>query len=79
MPQVTLTAELSRFAEACVAGGRHRTVDEVMAAFRLLQRQEELAGFRHRLDAAAARGQAEGWVELDDAMAAVERERAAPE
>jgi antitoxin ParD1/3/4 len=42
MPNVSLTPELERFADACVQSGRYDSVSDVArAAFRLLQEVEE--------------------------------------
>lgn len=71
MPNVSLTPELNRFAEGCVAEGRYNNVSEVVrAALRLLQeREEQRAAFGAMLDQAEAQAEAEGWIELDDALA----------
>ena len=71
MPNVSLTPELNRFAEGCVAEGRYNNVSEVVrAALRLLQeREEQRVAFGVMLDQAEAQAEAEGWIELDDALA----------
>lgn len=71
MPNVSLTPELNRFAEGCVAEGRYNNVSEVVrAALRLLQeREEQRAAFKSMLDEAEAQAEAEGYFELDEVMA----------
>ncbi len=70
MPNVSLTPELERFAEACVRSGRYNSVSEVArAALRLLQQvEEQRRGFLAMLDAAEAEGERIGFLTLDEVM-----------
>lgn len=79
MPNVSLTPELERFAEACVRSGRYNNVSEVArAGLRLLQAEEkQRQRFLAMLAAAEAEGEAAGFVdaeivatELDQVIAA---------
>ena len=67
MPNVSLTPELERFAERCVASGRYGNVSEVMrAALRLLQEQEDRrAAFTRMLEAAERESDQDGWFDVD--------------
>ena len=76
MPNVSLTPDLERFAEACVQSGRYGSVSEVArAGLRLLQESEALRQrFLAMLDLAEAEGEAEGFA--DAATVAAELEQA---
>jgi antitoxin ParD1/3/4 len=73
MPNVSLTPELERFAEACVRSGRFGSVSEVTrAALRLLQDAEaRRAALLASLQDAEAEGEREGFLTLDDVAAEV--------
>ncbi|MDN3566809.1 type II toxin-antitoxin system ParD family antitoxin [Paeniroseomonas aquatica] len=81
MPNVSLTPELNRFAEGCVAAGRYNNVSEVVrAALRLLQeREEQRAAFTSMLDEAEADVAAGRVYELDEVMAEMDEVIAAAE
>jgi antitoxin ParD1/3/4 len=70
MPNVSLTPELERFAEACVASGRYNSVSEVTrAALRLLQQvEEQRRDFLAMLDAAEAEGERGGFLTVEEVM-----------
>jgi antitoxin ParD1/3/4 len=71
MPNVSLTPELERFAEACVKSGRYNSVSEVTrAALRLLQEAEArrtalLASLRE----AEAEGERDGFLSIEQVEA----------
>jgi antitoxin ParD1/3/4 len=75
VPNVSLTPELERFAEACVQSGRYNSVSEVArAALRLLQQAEDQR--RHvlgMLATAEAEGEAEGFADADTVAAELDR------
>jgi antitoxin ParD1/3/4 len=75
MPNVSLTPELERFAEACVQSGRYGSVSEVArAGLRLLQAEEEQRQhFLAMLAAAEAEGEAQGFAEADTVAAELDR------
>ncbi|HSU04683.1 MAG TPA: type II toxin-antitoxin system ParD family antitoxin [Acetobacteraceae bacterium] len=68
MPNIGLTPELERFAEARVRSGRYDSVSEVTrAAFRLLQdAEQQRTGFLAMLDAAEAEGERDGFAQIAD-------------
>lgn len=70
MPNVSLTPELERFAEACVRSGRYNSVSEVTrAALRLLQQvEQQRREFLAMLDAAEAEGEREGFLTVEEVM-----------
>ena len=70
MPNVSLTPELERFAEACVKSGRYNSVSEVArAGLRLLQQvEQQRRDFLTMLDAAEAEGERNGFLTLDEVM-----------
>jgi putative addiction module CopG family antidote len=71
MNEVTLPADLERFAEEAVASGRYRDRAELVAAgVSLLWRQEQArAEFVASLEAAEAEAEREGWHNLQDVLA----------
>jgi antitoxin ParD1/3/4 len=75
MPNVSLTPELERFAEACVQSGRYNSVSEVTrAALRLLQQvEQQRREFLAMLDAAEAEGEREGFLTLEEVMEDIDR------
>jgi antitoxin ParD1/3/4 len=75
VPNVSLTPELERFAEACVQSGRYNSVSEVTrAALRLLQQvEQQRREFLVMLDAAEAEGEREGFLTLEEVMADIDR------
>jgi antitoxin ParD1/3/4 len=75
MPNVSLTPELERFAEACVRSGRYNSVSEVTrAALRLLQQvEQQRREFLAMLDAAEAEGEREGFLTLEEVMEDIDR------
>jgi antitoxin ParD1/3/4 len=84
MPNVSLTPELERFAEACVQSGRYNSVSEVTrAALRLLQQvEQQRREFLAMLEAAEAEGERDGFLtaeevmrDLDEAIEAASRTR----
>jgi antitoxin ParD1/3/4 len=72
---VHLTPELEAFAREVVAEGRYNNVSEVVRqGLRMVQDVEERRrAFTKSLDDAVARAEREGYVELDDALAAMDR------
>ena len=72
---VHLTPELERFTRECVEGGRYNNVSEVVRqGLRMVQETEERRrAFTKTLDDAVARAEREGYVELEDALAEVDR------
>ena len=70
MPNVSLTPELERFAEACVQSGRYNSVSEVTrAALRLLQQvEQQRREFLASLDAAEAEGERDGFLSVEEVM-----------
>jgi antitoxin ParD1/3/4 len=68
MPNVSLTPELERFAEACVRSGRYNSVSEVTrAALRLLQQVErQRRDFLAMLDAAEAEAEKAGFLAVEE-------------
>jgi antitoxin ParD1/3/4 len=74
MPNVSLTPELERFAEACVQSGRYNSVSEVArAGLRLLQQTEaQRREFLAMLDRAEAEGEREGFATVEDVEAELE-------
>jgi antitoxin ParD1/3/4 len=70
MPNVSLTPELERFAEACVRSGRYNSVSEVTrAALRLLQQvEQQRREFLTMLDAAEAEGERDGFLTVEEVM-----------
>ena len=70
MPNVSLTPELERFAEACVQSGRYNSVSEVTrAALRLLQQvEEQRRAFLAMLDEAEAEGERNGFLTSEQVM-----------
>lgn len=75
MPNVSLTPELERFAEACVRSGRYGSVSEVArAGLRLLQAEEtQRQRFLAMLEAAEAEGEAEGFADAATMAAELDR------
>jgi antitoxin ParD1/3/4 len=75
MPNVSLTPELERFAEACVQSGRYNSVSEVTrAALRLLQQvEQQRRAFLAMLDAAEAEGEREGFLTLEEVIEDIDR------
>jgi antitoxin ParD1/3/4 len=75
MPNVSLTPELERFAEACVQCGRYNSISEVTrAALRLLQQvEQQRREFLAMLDAAEAEGEREGFLTLEEVMEDIDR------
>lgn len=73
MPNVSLTPELERFAEACVQSGRYGSVSEVTrAALRLLQEIEQRrAALLVSLQEAEAEGERDGFLTGDEVAADV--------
>ncbi len=71
MPNVSLTPELERFAEACVQSGRYNSVSEVArAALRLLQETEEWkAALLASLNEAEAEGERDGFFTIEEVEA----------
>jgi putative addiction module CopG family antidote len=71
MDDVTLPADLARFATDAVAAGRFRDVAEVVAAgVSLLQRQEQArAAFIQSLEDAEAEADRDGWHSAEDVHA----------
>ena len=71
MPSIDLTPDQLRFAESRIARGRFGSVaDVVAAALQLLERDEaKLDALRTSVEDARQRGEQEGWVELEDALA----------
>ena len=74
MPNVSLTPELERFAEACVKSGRYDSVSDVArAAFRLLQEVEEhRVALLASLQDAEAEGEREGFLTAEEVSADLE-------
>jgi antitoxin ParD1/3/4 len=72
---VHLTPELERFAREVVAEGRYNNVSEVVRqGLRMLQDAEERRrAFTKTLDDAVARAEKEGYVELEDVLAEMDR------
>ena len=72
---VHLTPELERFARACVAEGRYNNVSEVVreALRRLQDAEERRRSFTEMLHKAEERAEREGYVELEDALAEMDR------
>lgn len=70
MPNVSLTPELERFAEACVQSGRYNSVSDVTrAALRLLQQvEQQRRDFLATLDAAEAEGERDGFLTVEQVM-----------
>jgi antitoxin ParD1/3/4 len=79
---VSLTAELERFAQSCVDSGRFNNVSEVVrSGLRLLQDAEERrAAFVASLEASIEEGKRVGFATLDeveaDVRAAIDKVRA---
>ena len=75
MDDVTLPAELERFAAEAIASGRYRDLSEVVAAGVSLLRLQERArtDFIASLEAAEAEAEREGWHSLDEVMAEAEQ------
>lgn len=73
MPNVSITPELERFAEACVESGRYSSVSEVTrAALRLLQEAEaRREALLASLQEAEAEGEREGFLTADEVAADV--------
>jgi antitoxin ParD1/3/4 len=73
VPNVSLTPELERFAEACVESGRYGSVSEVTrAALRLLQDAEARgAALLASLRDAEAEGERHGFLTADEVAADV--------
>jgi antitoxin ParD1/3/4 len=73
MPNVSLTPDLERFAEACVQSGRYGSVSEVArAALRLLHEAEaRRAALLVSLQEAEAEGEREGFFTADEVAADV--------
>ncbi len=71
MPNVSLSPELERFAEACVQSGRYNSVSEVArAALRLLQETEEWkAALLASLKEAEAEGERDGFFTIEEVEA----------
>ncbi len=71
MPNVSLTPELERFAEACVQSGRYNSVSEVTrAALRLLQETEEWkAALLASLKEAESEGERDGFFTIEEVEA----------
>jgi antitoxin ParD1/3/4 len=71
---VHLTPELERFARQCVEEGRYNNVSEVVrSALRMLQDAEDRKkAFMAMLKAAEDEADRDGWMTMDDAMAAAE-------
>ena len=74
MPSVDLTPDQLRFVESRVRQGRFDSAAAVVtAALHLLERDEaKLDAWRASLEVARRRGDQEGWVELDDALAVMD-------
>jgi antitoxin ParD1/3/4 len=70
MPNVSLTPELERFADACVQSGRYNSVSEVTrAALRLLQQvEQQRREFLAMLEAAEAEGERDGFFTVEEVM-----------
>jgi antitoxin ParD1/3/4 len=68
MPNVSLTPELERFAEACVRSGRYNSVSEVTrAALRLLQDVEaRRAALLASLEQAEVEGERDGFLTIEE-------------
>ncbi len=71
MPNVSLSPELERFAEACVKSGRYNSVSEVTrAALRLLQETEAWkAALLASLKEAEAEGERDGFFTIEEVEA----------
>jgi antitoxin ParD1/3/4 len=71
MPNVSLTPELERFAEACVRSGRYNSVSEVTrAGLRLLQELEaQRTALLASLEQAEAEGERDGFLTLEEVEA----------
>jgi antitoxin ParD1/3/4 len=78
MGKVSRKPELEAFAEQCVASGRFSDVEEVMdAALTLLrEREKQRAAFIATLDAAREEAERDGYIELEDVMAAIDADEA---
>ena len=72
---VHLTPELERFAKECVAEGRYNNVSEVVrdALRRLQEAEDRRRAFQRSLDEAIAEAEREGYVELEDVLADIDR------
>ena len=72
---VSLTPELERFARECVEGGGYNNVSEVVrSALRDLQeRHRRRDAFEASLREAVEEGDRDGWIEIDDAFARIDR------
>jgi antitoxin ParD1/3/4 len=71
MPNVSLTPELERFAEACVKSGRYNSVSEVTrAALRLLQEAEaRRTALLVSVQQAKAEGERDGFFTIEEVEA----------
>ncbi len=78
MGKVSRKPELEAFAEQCVASGRFSDVEEVMdAALSLLrEREKQRTAFIATLDAARDEAERDGFIELENVMAAIEADEA---